>query len=212
MIARHAMVTVTPAAWSDLMAARPDLAGEPLVADWVRAGNPLVARRGISADPAGLVPLGLPLPPAYGKRRIAVTLGCEDIVAVAPPPSLVDAAVTAPERWHETLERMIACDPLVRCFGSLAWQHLTGLPYLTETSDLDLIWELPPDTKLGDLLEAIAEIAAAAPMRIDGEVIGPMGGVNWRELHDANSHEVLLKKQNEVRMVPRRVFLAGGAA
>lgn len=212
MIARHAMVTVTSAAWSGLMTARPELAGEPLVAGWVKAGNPLVARRGIGADPDGLVPLGLPLPPTHGKRRIAVALGCEDIIAVAPPPLLADAAAIAPERWRATLERLLARDRLVRCFGSLAWQYLTGLPYLTETSDLDLIWRLPSSAKLGALLAAIAEIAAAAPMRIDGEVIGSMGGANWRELIAGDGLEVLLKGQTGVRMVPRQVFLAGGAA
>ena len=42
---RHTMVKPSPRAWSALMAQRPDLANEPLVAGWVDAGYPLVVRR-----------------------------------------------------------------------------------------------------------------------------------------------------------------------
>jgi len=211
MVARHVMVRVTPTAWSRVIAMRPDLAGDPLVVDWANAGNPLIARRHNSDDPAGLVPLGLPLPPAQGKRRISVALSRDDITSIAPPPLLADAVTVAPVHWHASIHQFLALSPATHVFGSLAWQYLTGLPYLAETSDLDLLWPLPPRDKLDALLAGIAQIAATAPMRIDGEIIGPLGGVNWRELRESGADELLLKGQKEVRMVPRQAFLAGGA-
>jgi hypothetical protein len=74
ILRRRAMVITSPSSWPALMALRSDLAEEPLVAGWARAGYPLVVRRPACGDPAGRIPLGLPLPPACGKRRIAMTL------------------------------------------------------------------------------------------------------------------------------------------
>src|SRR5205807_67055 len=82
----------------------PELAGEPIPEGWARAGRPLVVRRPTCSDTAGLVPLGLPLPPSHGKRRIAVSLAAADIVVSAPPPLLADAAAAAPAAWRATIE------------------------------------------------------------------------------------------------------------
>jgi len=205
------MVTTSPSSWAALMALRSDLAEEPLVAGWVRAGYPLVVRRPACGDPAGTIPLGLPLPPAYGKRRIAVTLAREDIVHAGPPPLLVEAAAAAPAGWRDCIDRLLHLDPQTRTFGSLAWQHLTALPYLSEGSDLDLLWQLPSEADVEALLAEIAAIARAAPMRIDGEVVAAAGGVQWRELRGDDAGEVLVKGPRDVRTMTRAEFLAGGA-
>ena len=52
----------------------PELAGEPIVAGWAGADRPLIVRRPTCSDVVGMIPLGLPLPPSHGKRRIAVSL------------------------------------------------------------------------------------------------------------------------------------------
>jgi phosphoribosyl-dephospho-CoA transferase len=206
---RHAMVTVAPAAWAALMAARPDLAAEPLVAGWAGAGHPLIVRRPACSDAAGQIPLGLPLPPAQGKRRIAVTLAPADVADAGGPPLLADAAAAAPPGWRDFIARLVALDPGTRVFGSLAWQHLTGLPYLSEGSDLDLLWRLPADVDA--LLAGIAAVAQDAPMRIDGEITGAAGGVQWRELAETGPGDVAVKGLREIVLMPRADFLAGGA-
>ena len=189
---RHTMVSPSPSAWAALMVARSDLAAEPLVAGWARAGHPLVVRRPACGDAAGAIPLGLPLPPAHGKRRIAVTLGRDDVAGVRPPPLLAEAAHAAPAGWRDSVGALLRLDSQTRVYGSLAWQHLTGLPYLSETSDLDLLWQLPSRANVGALLVGIATVARDAPMRIDGEVIGAAGGVQWRELQEDRVHDVLV--------------------
>src|SRR5262245_50233925 len=180
MFPRHTMIQPSAAAWSALMAERSDLAAEPLVAGWAEAGYPLVVRRPSARDVSTEIPLGLPLPPSHGKRRIALALQPAGVVRSCPPPLLADAADAAPAGWHDCIRRLLDLDPSTRTFGSLAWQYCTGLPYLAEGSDLDLLWQARAG--LEDLLARIDAILRAAPMRIDGEVIGAAGGVQWREL------------------------------
>ena len=55
-----------------MLAARPELAGEALLADWGALARPLITRRRSACDGAGLIAAGIPLPPAQGKRRIAM--------------------------------------------------------------------------------------------------------------------------------------------
>lgn len=208
---RHGMVYPSPPAWAALVALRADLAAEPLVAGWGWAGYPLVVRRPTCEDAAGTISLGLPLPPAQGKRRIGVSLAPEAIVHAAPPPLLAKAAAAAPSGWRESIDRLLQLDPLTRTFGSLAWQHLTGLSYLSAGSDLDLLWQLPSEADVDALVARIAAIDREAPMRIDGEVVGPAGGVQWREWQGDDTVTVLVKGPHDVRLMPRADFLAGGA-
>jgi phosphoribosyl-dephospho-CoA transferase len=91
-------------------------------------------------------------------------------------------------------------------FGSLLWQHLTGLAYLSPHSDLDLLWPVPAAFDVLSLVFSIAEVQRDAPLRIDGEVIFADGSaVNWRELWNAHRTAdratVLAKSMEGVRLV-----------
>ena len=130
MLRRHDLVFVSAAAWRALLDERGDLAREALLPGWVDRGWPLIARRVLPGEGAGL-PLGLPLPPSHGKQRLALTLPHDAFVSSVPPPLLRDAMRAAPTAWHPTLDRLLALDADVRVYGSLAWQTLTGLDYLT---------------------------------------------------------------------------------
>src|SRR5262245_12988807 len=137
---RHDLIFISQAAWRSLLAARDDLAADPLAVLWAENGWPLVARRAMPDEPAG-VALGLPLPPFAGKRRISLLVRRQDVVSIAPPLALSTATKAAPDAWRPVLE---ALDQLAsrhaveaRVFGSLAWHTLTSLNYVTGTSDLD---------------------------------------------------------------------------
>jgi len=203
---RHDMIHVDPAIWAAFIAPRPELVQAPVLASWCAQGWPLVARRGTGTEPPGDVPLGLPLPPAMGKRRLFFALPSTALRPPMPPPLLSEAAVDAPPAWRGVIAQLVAAAPRVRVFGSLAWQHLTGLPYLAATSDLDLLWQLPASDPAG-LLDDIAAIAANAPMRVDGEIVREDGvAANWREA--VSAPEILVKSLHGVSLMPRRVFLA----
>ncbi|MBW5433731.1 malonate decarboxylase holo-[acyl-carrier-protein] synthase [Bradyrhizobium canariense] len=206
---RHTMVKTSPAAWTAVMVRHPELAEHVIVEGWARAGRPLVVRRSGCSDPAGTIPLGMPLPPSHGKRRIAVALDPGEIIEQKPPPLLADAAASAPSAWQDTIDRLLGLYPETRTFGSLAWQHLTGLPYLSDQSDLDLLWPALPPEQASTLPFEIAGIAHLAPMRLDGEIICAAGGVQWRELTGANADEVLVKRHSGVHSMTRAAFLAG---
>ncbi|MFQ3453041.1 malonate decarboxylase holo-[acyl-carrier-protein] synthase [Bradyrhizobium sp. UFLA01-814] len=207
--ARHTMLKVSSAGWTTVMDRYPELADEPIIEGWTRADRPLIVRRPACSDPTGMIPLGLPLPPSHGKRRIAVAIAPGDIVASAPPPLLADAAAAAPAHWRETIDLLLQLVPETRTFGSLAWQHITGLPYLSDSSDLDLLWPLSSAKQAKTLPSDIARIADQAPMRLDGEILGAAGGVQWRELTASNEHEVLVKGPTGVHGRTRAAFLSG---
>ncbi|APO49888.1 malonate decarboxylase holo-[acyl-carrier-protein] synthase [Bradyrhizobium diazoefficiens] len=208
-LARHTMVKASAAGWAAVMSRHPELASEPIIDGWARADRPLIVRRPACSDAAGMIPLGLPLPPSHGKRRIAFALAPGDIIAWAPPPSLADAAAAAPARWRETIGLLLQLLPETRTFGSLAWQHLTGLPYLSDSSDLDLLWPLSSARQADTLPSDIGRIANRAPMRLDGEIVGRAGGVQWRELIGADDDEVLVKGPAGVISTTRAAFLTG---
>ncbi|AFQ48596.1 malonate decarboxylase holo-[acyl-carrier-protein] synthase [Burkholderia cepacia] len=211
---RHTLVTLKAAGWHAACARDPALAAEPLVHAWAARGWPLIVRRASpdEAD-AGRVPLGLPLPPSAGKRRIALNVAADALASVGPLPALADVLAAAPDAWQASLRDLAAlgarCGVQGRVFGSLAWQALTGERYLSESSDLDIVLPLPDAGALATLLHGLAAIDARAPMRIDGELLRDDGaGVNWRELH-ARLPEVAVKTAIAVELMSVDAFTGG---
>jgi phosphoribosyl-dephospho-CoA transferase len=207
---RHALIRVGADAWAAVIAARPELRDDPLLAGWAPAW-PLVARRRDSGSPANTVAAGLPLPPSRGKRRHAFDLPHDAIMAIEPPPTLEHVRENAPAAWRPTLDAIRALaaahGSIPRVFGSFAWAALTGLVYVTPTSDLDLLWPLAPG--LATILAALPAIERAAPGRLDGEVVRDAdgGAANWREL--ATRGEVLIKTLDRLTLEPVESFLDG---
>ncbi|RQQ46454.1 malonate decarboxylase holo-[acyl-carrier-protein] synthase [Burkholderia stagnalis] len=210
---RHALVTLTAAGWAALLARDAALAGDARVRAWAARGWPLVVRRALP-DEAG-VPLGMPLPPSAGKRRVAICVDADALAAVVLPPAFANVLDAAPAAWRPTLRALDAlgarCGVQGRVFGSLAWQALTGECYLTGTSDLDVLFPLPVAAQAATLLDGLTALDAAAPMRIDGELLRDDGaGVNWRELH-AGLTEVAIKTAGGVALGAAAEFIAGVA-
>lgn len=198
---RHDLVRADARAFADLLRTRSDLDGAPDVSDWAARGWPLIVRRYGPGEGRAQVPLGLPLPPSAGKRRIGLALPPAALIPL-PAPTLAQVRATAPGTWQPTLDALLvlgAAHGLApRPFGALLWQALTGLAYLTAASDLDLLWpvaEVPPG-----FLAGLARIADEAPMRIDGEVVLADGaGIQWRELHEARD-TVLAKHRDRLEL------------
>ncbi|MFM0646133.1 malonate decarboxylase holo-[acyl-carrier-protein] synthase [Paraburkholderia bryophila] len=202
-IERHRLVWVDPARWSEVIAKEPALLDEPLVAGWADAGRPVISRRAVCSDEATMAPLGLPLPPAWGKGRVSLRVPLDALVDDAPAPLLKAAACTAPAAWLGAIGALLEIDSKVRCFGSLAWQYLTGLPYVTATSDLDLLWGVGDASRATALTRRIERVAKSAPMRIDGELVSPSGrAVQWMEWR-SDAGMLLAKHTDGVRLVER---------
>ena len=206
-LARHQLVWIGPREWRAMLAEHLPVVAPALLADWADRSWPLIARASVCCDSPGLVPLGLPLPPEHGKRRLFFECRREIVARTTRPPRLAEAAFTAPTHWQKTIAAILALDPETRCFGSLAWEHLTGLAYLSPESDLDLLWEIGASEQADGLCDALAAIAADAPLNIDGELTASKGqAVQWREWHSGGLR-LMIKTTSGARLVWRdRLF------
>jgi phosphoribosyl-dephospho-CoA transferase len=209
---RHDLVFVSPEGWRAMLDARDDLAADSLLARWPKMRWPTIRRRALPCEATGLA-LGLPLPPSAGKKRVSFVVDIDHVVSVARPPSLRQARAYAPRNWWPTLDRLdeLALRHSVdaRVFGSLAWQALTGLDYVTGRSDLDVLFEFRRETDIDRFVADVAAIETDAPMRLDGELMGADGAaVNWREFHGGAS-ELLVKSLERVVLLGRPQFMSG---
>lgn len=184
---RHDLLRVEPDYWDAMLKCHPDVADEPSIADWARLRRPVIVRRRIAGEHATQgVLAGLPLPPCQGKRRLAFRFASRAAVTAVPPLLLRDAATTAPAGWQSLVAAVLELGAVVgvqpRVFGALLWQHLTGLPYLSAHSDLDLLWSIGDERTAALLADGLAQLDASGPVRLDGELELPDGaGLNWRE-------------------------------
>lgn len=190
------------------------------VAAWLAADRPLVvARQPCGAVQAGIkvdtVAVGLTLPPAPDKRRIALSVAASDIIRYTQPLLLADAITHAPAEWQPALAELhdaaINNDIELRVFGSLAWQALSGLPYLTPQSDIDLLWHAQSHSQLQQGIELLAQWERSSGLRADGEVLfGGGSAVSWREwatLKSDDAQRVLVKRASSAELVDPRELL-----
>ncbi|MYM73759.1 malonate decarboxylase holo-[acyl-carrier-protein] synthase [Duganella sp. FT134W] len=174
---------------------------------WANHDWPVVVRRMDADAGADEVCLGLPLPPdsAGVKVRIALRARVADISRTAPALLLRDAA---------TVRDVAAlCDDAgtlpLRVFGSMAMQALTGLQYLSPTSDVDVLLHPGSRRQLEEGMALLARHAERLPL--DGEIVFPGGAaVSWKEWQMAMTHpaKVLVKDLQSVRLTETASLLA----
>ena len=206
-IHRHDLLRVNSTVWDVLLRGRPDLAELPLVADWARCARPVMVRRRMASDSAEGVPAALPLPPTFGKQRLAFSLASDTGAVPLPPVLLREAAQAAPLAWQSIIGALLELGDISgtkpRVFGALLWQYATGLPYLRERSDLDLLWSVSDEDTATALVTGLDRLDRAGPIRLDGELTLPDGAaVNWREL-EQGSADLLIKTMDGVEMRTR---------
>ena len=206
--ARHDLVWLDPARL-DALALDPAHRGE--VARWLAAGWPLVATRRPPGLAAQVACLGLPLPPSRGRTRIALRAPADAVVGVEKALRLVEALPSAPPdrrgalaALHDQARRL---GLTLRVHGSLAWQHLTGQPYLTEGSDLDLLLTVTDRAQLTAALGLLQRWERRTGLTADAEIGLPAGGVAWREVW-SGAARLLVKGEDFVALRPRAELLA----
>jgi phosphoribosyl-dephospho-CoA transferase len=176
---------------------------------WCARDWPLVVRRNDHAPARGGVSAGLPLPPSHGKSRLAFHLPGNAIARCSPPLELGAVARALPPAWRRPLA---ALDDAARnvhvhlsVFGSAAWQSITGLGYLHDDSDVDLLFR-PASVDEIDIVASLYERCERdMHRRIDGEIMFPGDdAVAWREwAHAERGRDVLAKNIGRVALVPR---------
>lgn len=186
------------------------------LAVWLAADRPLVvARQPCGAFQSNNISVGLALLPAQGKRRIGLVVTMHDIVRRTPPLRLVDAIRHAPAWWQPALAELdVATKDMeieLRVFGSLAWQALSGLSYMTEKSDIDLLWQPRSHMQLQQGIKLLAGWEQSSGLRADGEVLfGGSSAVSWCEwatLKSGGDQRVLVKRLFSAELVDSRELL-----
>jgi phosphoribosyl-dephospho-CoA transferase len=202
---RHDLVWLAPA-WRGALrcALEPGRLAEAVA--WIERGLPAVAARlgGVPGACAGLA-LGIALPGSEG-RRLSLLVGPEAVARVAPPLTLREATASAPAGWRPRLAELdagaAAAGLTLRVYGSLAWQHLAGRPYLTTRSDVDLLVRPRDAAELRASLALLRAHAARGAPPLDGEILLDGGrAVAWRELLAAPAR-VLVKSDAAVALEP----------
>ncbi|WP_421568753.1 malonate decarboxylase holo-[acyl-carrier-protein] synthase [Stenotrophomonas sp. PD6] len=190
-LARHTLVWLSAHAdWRADVAAH-----DRRLADWFARGWPAVVARRAADDPDPRVRLGVPLPPAEGKQRLALRVPLSDIVRQAPPLPLAEVRAHAgvPAEWQQPLQALERVAP-AHVFGAFAWQVLTGLDYVHARSDIDVLWSVQTADAADALVAKLQVWERRFDRRLDGELCLPDGGaVNWRE-YAGCAREVLVKR------------------
>ena len=214
MFSRHDLVWLSARGWERACAAAPP-ASRAAIAGWGAAGWPAVVTR----RPAGLAPgqvaLGIALPPRLdgSKPRIGVKADTGDIVRTGAAMRLSDAIPAAPGTWRTALalldDEAGRAGLALRVYGSLAFQALTGQPYVSATSDIDLLLHPATPAEYHQALALLGRHAQALPL--DGELVFAGGhAVAWKELAACphGQARVLAKSLHGVSLVAIDALLA----
>jgi phosphoribosyl-dephospho-CoA transferase len=204
---RHDLVWLNPEIDAGKFASKDQ---EEQVRIWVKNNFPMVVARQSYplAKESNQIILGFTLPSAPMRTRVLLTADRAAIIQHRRPILLCDAIQFAPENWRANMvklnELFEKSGVTARIYGSLSSEIFTGIKYLDEASDLDLLLVCGEDTKLNELLIQL-ETFPEMP-RIDGEILSPSGwATSWRELatvlRSATQRQVLAKSDDEICMI-----------
>lgn len=215
-LSRHTLVWIRPECRAAVAAQVNDDAMHAQIATWLAVDRPLVvARQPCEVTQQHTIAVGLAMPPAQGKCRIALSVAAHDIARYTPPLLLADAIMHAPVEWQSALAELDAAatgiDLELRIFGSLAWQALSGVNYMTPQSDVDLLWHPLSNAQLQQGIALLVRWEQSSGLRADGEVLfGGSSAVSWREwaaLKSGDGQRVLVKRASSAELVDARELL-----
>ena len=181
---------------------------------WQSQSWPLIVRRADADAADDEICLGLPLPPdedTGGKVRISLRARERHIkkATAAMELAAVSRSSSNPSRAQlAALERDTAGMRL-RVYGSYAMEAITGLPYVSPTSDIDLLFHPTSQRQLEDGVATLSRHASRLPL--DGEIVFPGGvAVSWKEwqMAMANPAKVMIKELHAVRLADTASLLA----
>ena len=208
MFYRHNRVWLSASGWQRACAAASN-AHLPELERWAENDWPLIVRRSESTLSADSLGLGLALPPDVQtglKTRIPLTVYLNDIARHEPPLAFTAVASAMPSIWQDAYtdltHDLVAAQLELRVYGSVALQAITGLPYLTATSDIDVLLYPRTDAQLQQGLYLLQTYAQRLPL--DGEIVFPSGrAVAWKEWADVarSSYKVMVKSMTNLNLM-----------
>lgn len=181
---------------------------------WQSQSWPVIARRADANAASDEICLGLPLPPdedSGEKVRISLRVLAAHIKKATPAIELASVVriMSGPLRAPLAALEHDAADMHLRIYGSLAMEAITGLPYVSPTSDADILFHPTSRRQLEDGIAVLSRHAALLPL--DGEIVFPGGAaVSWKEWQMAIEHpaKVLVKELRAVRLADTASLLS----
>ena len=193
-----------------------DFSGHPdstVIAKWLESGHPVIVHRpGIAFGGEG-VHCGIPLPPGEGKNKISFIAPIASIKRCAGLPDLEKCL------GHLTGSRQLQLAEFIdsyrknnlraEVFGSLAWQHLTGLTYLHEDSDIDLRFRIKNPMTLERLASILRQFPQICGKLCDIE-LELWNGMSfpWREFINGST-QLMIKTLNDVFLLKKSLLPLG---
>jgi phosphoribosyl-dephospho-CoA transferase len=198
---RHDLVWLMP-----LEGKIPERDEDALIYDWIRKERPFVVRRREDSN-QDHIPLGFQRLNSHHKQKISLSVTQDKITKKSQPLQLSEILNILPSSVLDGIEKLLLwahrIDLQPQIYGSFSWQALTGEPYVTENSDLDLLWHIKRPDHIPALLDYLSLAQRKIPLRIDGEIIFPSHqAVAWRELQ-MSTQNVLVKTTNRVELISR---------
>jgi phosphoribosyl-dephospho-CoA transferase len=172
------------------------------VVKWLGTGRPLIIRRPCVSEDGKFLYVGLSLPPDPVKRRLAFRLPFSSLANVVEPPLWTECAEAFPESSEMVspiLSATEAAELPLQTFGSYAWQHYTGITYVTPHSDIDLLVPIYRRENWRRFREWMSE-TQKTHHRVDLEIVlRGDASFNWREF-GAPGTRLLFKGNRSVWM------------
>jgi phosphoribosyl-dephospho-CoA transferase len=140
----------------------------------------------------------------WERRKLALEAPLQDVASVGTFPLLQHIALAPGDaaQVQRLLAQTQAMYVPLRVYGSFGWQHLTGLPCVRPSSDLDLLAPVPDLDSATAIARALQALRLTC--RVDGELVFPGGwALAWREflqLADGSVDRVLVKDRNGVQL------------
>lgn len=199
---RHSLVWPTALGWIKIKESTTDNL-KNIIDQWSSSNWPVVVRRQEFSNLDNEISVGIAV--SENKIRIPFTLKISDIQENRTHLELDEVIKASPNAWKNHLIEMSKYAKLynikIGVYGSLAWQAITGEPYLNENSDIDLYFSPQNHFELKKILFLIKSYQHLLPL--DGEIQFPTNkAVSFKEFNQA-SDWVLIKQQNDVSLVTK---------
>jgi phosphoribosyl-dephospho-CoA transferase len=188
---RHDLLVLTPEGrkrLSELLRASAETSGEQMSEMFNDSRIPAIVRRHSPCDQAG-IGVGLSFPIREGDRRLrfAASVTPAEIKAVISPYVLADGAFETSVLTLRVLRKIMDLGLMqpgnLGVFGATALQMVTGMRYLHDRSDLDLIVRRESIDSLSHLNNALLGLEREMGLKIDAEVVlGDVGEAKLTEL------------------------------
>ncbi|ABR89263.1 malonate decarboxylase epsilon subunit [Janthinobacterium sp. Marseille] len=217
MFYRHKRIWLSSRGWQRAAAAV-DKVHLPDMERWAANDWPLVVRRSDVGFEVESLAVGLALPPdadSGRKVRIPLSVHPNDVARHETPLAFVHAASALPLAWQPAFadlsHELTAAQLEFRVYGSVALQAMTGLPYVTATSDIDILFYPCTHAQLQQGLHLLQLYAQSLPL--DGEIVFPSGhAVAWKEWVEAvkspDKVKVLVKSMRTVNLMDVTALLS----